>query len=84
MRTPTFFRHIGDTGTYIARYDELVNAKGGEDRRVQVDVPMNGIELQDREFFAAIRERRTGAAAIRCCTTGAAVRGQIRTGAEIR
>ncbi len=54
----TFFRYIGDTGTYIARYDDLFN---GKDERIdvsQVDVSMNGIELQDREFFAAIRERR--------------------------
>ena len=54
----TFFRYIGDSGTYIARYDELFN---GKDERIdvsQVAVSMNGIELQDREFFAAIREGR--------------------------
>lgn len=54
----TFFRYIGDTGTYIARYDDLFN---GKDERIdvsQVAVSMNGIELQDREFFAAIREGR--------------------------
>jgi 2-hydroxy-4-carboxymuconate semialdehyde hemiacetal dehydrogenase len=54
----TFFRYIGDTGTYIARYDELFN---GREERIdvsQVAVSMNGIELQDREFFAAIREGR--------------------------
>jgi 2-hydroxy-4-carboxymuconate semialdehyde hemiacetal dehydrogenase len=54
----TFFRYICDNGTYIARYDDLVD---GKDRKIdvsQVDVSMNGIELQDREFFAAIRERR--------------------------
>ena len=54
----TFFRYIGDTGTYIARYDDLFN---GKDERIDVssvDVSMNGIELQDREFFAAIREGR--------------------------
>ena len=54
----TFFRYIGDSGTYIARYDDLVEWQGREDRRRKVDVSMNGIELQDREFFAAIREGR--------------------------
>ncbi len=54
----TFFRYICDNGTYIARYDDLVD---GEEKKIdvsKVDVSMNGIELQDREFFAAIRERR--------------------------
>lgn len=54
----TFFRYIGDTGTYIARYDDLVNGKEEKIDVSQVDVSMNGIELQDREFFAAIREGR--------------------------
>jgi 2-hydroxy-4-carboxymuconate semialdehyde hemiacetal dehydrogenase len=54
----TFFRYIGDTGTYIARYDDLVNGKEEKIDVAQVDVSMNGIELQDREFFAAIREGR--------------------------
>ncbi len=54
----TFFRYIGDTGTYIARYDDLVNGKEEAIDVSKVDVSMNGIELQDREFFAAIREGR--------------------------
>jgi 2-hydroxy-4-carboxymuconate semialdehyde hemiacetal dehydrogenase len=54
----TFFRYIGDTGTYIARYDDLVNGKEEKIDVSNVDVSMNGIELQDREFFAAIREGR--------------------------
>ncbi len=54
----TFFRYIGDTGTYIARYDDLVNGKEEKIDVSQVDVSMNGIELQDREFIAAIREGR--------------------------
>ena len=54
----TFFRYIGDTATYIARYDDLVNGKEEKIDVSQVDVSMNGIELQDREFFAAIREGR--------------------------
>jgi 2-hydroxy-4-carboxymuconate semialdehyde hemiacetal dehydrogenase len=54
----TFFRYIGDTATYIARYDDLFT---GNDEKIDVSkvaVSMNGIELQDREFFAAIREGR--------------------------
>jgi Predicted dehydrogenases and related proteins len=54
----TFFRYIGDTGTYIARYDDLVNGKEEPIDVSQVDVSMNGIELQDREFIASIREGR--------------------------
>ncbi|MCU0929271.1 MAG: Gfo/Idh/MocA family oxidoreductase [Burkholderiaceae bacterium] len=54
----TFFRYIGDTGTYIARYDDLFTGKDEKIDVSTVDVSMNGIELQDREFFAAIREGR--------------------------
>ncbi len=54
----TFFRYIGDSGTYIARYDDLIDAKDNKIDVSKVDVSMNGIELQDREFFAAIREGR--------------------------
>ena len=54
----TFFRYIGDSGTYLARYDDLFT---GTDEKIdvsQVAVSMNGIELQDREFFAAIQAQR--------------------------
>ena len=54
----TFFRYIGDTATYIARYDDLFTGKDEKIDVSRVDVSMNGIELQDREFFAAIREGR--------------------------
>jgi 2-hydroxy-4-carboxymuconate semialdehyde hemiacetal dehydrogenase len=54
----TFFRYIGDTATYIARYDDLVNGREEPIDVSKVDVSMNGIELQDREFVAAIREGR--------------------------
>ncbi|MFT3996016.1 MAG: Gfo/Idh/MocA family oxidoreductase [Asticcacaulis sp.] len=54
----TFFRYICDNATYIARYDDLVNGKEEKIDVSEVDVSMNGIELQDREFFAAIREGR--------------------------
>ena len=54
----TFFRYICDNGTYIARYDELID---GSDKPIdvsKVDVSMDGIELQDREFISAIQEHR--------------------------
>jgi 2-hydroxy-4-carboxymuconate semialdehyde hemiacetal dehydrogenase len=54
----TFFRYICDNGTYIARYDELLDGKSNPIDVSKVDVSMNGIELQDREFFAAITEKR--------------------------
>jgi 2-hydroxy-4-carboxymuconate semialdehyde hemiacetal dehydrogenase len=61
----TFFRYIGDHGTYIARYDDLVDGKDNLIDVSKVDVSMNGIELQDREFFAAIREGREPNAGVR-------------------
>ena len=54
----TFFRYIGDTATYIARYDDLVNGREEPIDVSRVAVSMNGIELQDREFVAAIRDGR--------------------------
>ena len=54
----SFFRYIGDTGTYIARYDDLFDGKDQKIDVSKVSVSMNGIELQDREFFAAIQEGR--------------------------
>jgi 2-hydroxy-4-carboxymuconate semialdehyde hemiacetal dehydrogenase len=54
----TFFRYIGTTGTYIARYDDLFTGKDEKIDVSGVDASLNGIELQDREFFAAIREKR--------------------------
>jgi 2-hydroxy-4-carboxymuconate semialdehyde hemiacetal dehydrogenase len=61
----TFFRYIGDTATYIARYDDLVNGREEPIDVSKVDVSMNGIELQDREFIAAIREGREPNASVR-------------------
>ena len=54
----TFFRYICDHGTYVARYDDLYDGKDAKIDVSKVDVSMNGIELQDREFFAAIRAGR--------------------------
>jgi 2-hydroxy-4-carboxymuconate semialdehyde hemiacetal dehydrogenase len=61
----TFFRYICDNGTYIARYDDLVTGRDEPIDVSKVDVSMNGIELQDREFFAAIREGREPSSSIR-------------------
>ncbi|WP_234975795.1 Gfo/Idh/MocA family oxidoreductase [Thiothrix eikelboomii] len=54
----SFFRYICDNGTYLARYDDLVDGYEKPIDVSQVDVSMNGIELQDREFIAAIKEKR--------------------------
>jgi 2-hydroxy-4-carboxymuconate semialdehyde hemiacetal dehydrogenase len=60
----TFFRYIGDAGTYLARYDDLFDGKEQKIDVSQVDVSMNGIELQDREFFAAIQDKREPIASV--------------------
>ena len=65
----TFFRYICDNGTYIARYDDLLDGKNNVIDVSKVDVSMNGIELQDREFFAAIKEKREPNASVAQCLT---------------
>ncbi|MGH6980279.1 MAG: oxidoreductase, partial [Stellaceae bacterium] len=63
----SFFRYICDNGTYKAVYDDLID---GYDKPIdvsQVDVSTNGIELEDREFFAAIKEgRQPNSSAAQC------------------
>jgi 2-hydroxy-4-carboxymuconate semialdehyde hemiacetal dehydrogenase len=54
----THFRYICDHGTYVSHYDDLFDGKGKQIDVSKVDVSTNGIELQDREFFNAIREGR--------------------------
>jgi 2-hydroxy-4-carboxymuconate semialdehyde hemiacetal dehydrogenase len=61
----TFFRYIGDTGTYLARYDDLFDGKEVPIDVSKVAVSMNGIELQDREFFAAIAQGREPNASVK-------------------
>src|SRR6202166_5060352 len=63
----TFFRYICDNGTFIARYDDLLNGKSEPIDVSKVDVSMNGIELQDREFFAAIAAGREPNASLAQC-----------------
>jgi 2-hydroxy-4-carboxymuconate semialdehyde hemiacetal dehydrogenase len=63
----TFFRYICDNGTYVAYYDDLVDGDQKPIDLSKVDVSMNGIELQDREFFAAIKEKREPNASLAQC-----------------
>jgi len=60
----TFFRYICDNGTYVAYYDDLVDGDQKPIDLSKVDVSMNGIELQDREFFSAIQGKREPNASI--------------------
>ncbi|RDV05845.1 gfo/Idh/MocA family oxidoreductase [Undibacter mobilis] len=63
----SFYRYICDNGTYIGRYDELVD---GYDKPVDlsgIGVSLNGVELEDREFIAAIRERREPESSLAKC-----------------
>ncbi|MET8968198.1 Gfo/Idh/MocA family oxidoreductase [Streptomyces hydrogenans] len=77
----TFFRYIGDTGTYLARYDDLYTGKEEPIDVSGVDVSLDGIELQDREFVAAIREGRepnsSVAQVLACYRTLAALEAQL-------
>ena len=61
----SFFRYIGDTATYLAYYDDLSTGKNEPIDLSQVDVSTNGIELEDREFFAAIRDGREPQSSLR-------------------
>lgn len=63
----TFFRYICDNGTYIARYDDLMDGNDSAVDLAGVAISNDGIELQDREFFAAIDERREPNASVRQC-----------------
>jgi 2-hydroxy-4-carboxymuconate semialdehyde hemiacetal dehydrogenase len=63
----TFFRYICDNGTYIARYDDLVDGNEKPIDLTGVAVSKNGIELQDREFFAAIQQGREPNASVAQC-----------------
>jgi hypothetical protein len=67
----TFFRYIGDTAT-CTRYDDLVNGKEEPIDVSKVACRMNGIELQDREFVAAIREGREPNSSVARCSIATA------------
>jgi len=63
----TFFRYICDQGTYVCRYDDLFDGNNSPIDVSKVDVSMNGIELQDREFFGAIKQQREPNASVAQC-----------------
>ena len=65
----TFFRYICDQGTYICRYDDLLDGNNSPIDVSKLDVSINGIELQDREFFSAISQRREPNASVKQCLT---------------
>jgi len=75
----TFFRYICDNGTYLARYDDLVTGREEPIDVSKVDVSMNGIELQDREFVAAIREGREPNSSVAKVLPCYEVLGQLET-----
>jgi 2-hydroxy-4-carboxymuconate semialdehyde hemiacetal dehydrogenase len=75
----SFFRYICDNGTYKALYDNLVD---GSDTPIDVsnlDVSMNGIELEDREFIAAIRSGRSPESSVAAVLPAMRVLGQLET-----
>jgi len=74
----TFFRYICDNGTYIARYDDLLTGKDEVIDVSNVDVSLNGIELQDREFVSAIRESREPNASVRSVLSTYEIMDQIQ------
>jgi 2-hydroxy-4-carboxymuconate semialdehyde hemiacetal dehydrogenase len=63
----SFFRYIGDSGTYIARYDELVDGRDNPIDVSGVAVSTDGIELQDREFLDAVQQGREANASVAQC-----------------
>jgi 2-hydroxy-4-carboxymuconate semialdehyde hemiacetal dehydrogenase len=69
----SFFRYIGDNGTYKAYYDDLSDGKDQVIDLSKVDVSMNGIELEDREFFAAIKQHREPKSSVKQCIPAMAV-----------
>ena len=73
----TFFRYIGDSGTYIARYDDLFDGRDKQIDVSQVDVSMNGIELINREFIAAIQEGREPNGSLQQCLPAMRVMHEI-------
>ncbi len=73
----TYFRYICDNGTYLARYDDLVDGKENPIDLAGIAVSANGIELQDREFVAAIREGREPESSVAAVLPSYAVLDQL-------
>jgi 2-hydroxy-4-carboxymuconate semialdehyde hemiacetal dehydrogenase len=75
----SFFRYICDHGTYLARYDDLVTGREEPVDTSAVDVSTNGIELQDREFVAAIRAGREPNSSVRDVLSCYRLLGELET-----
>ena len=73
----TFFRYICDTGTYLARYDDLFDGRDTQIDVSKIDVSMNGIELIDREFISAIIDGREPNSSLRQCLPAMQVMHEI-------
>lgn len=73
----TFFRYICDNGTYVARYDDLFDGEENPIDLSGVAVSSNGIELADREFFAAIEEGREPNSSVAQCLPAMAILDRI-------
>jgi len=80
----TFFRYICDNGTFLAYYDDLVDGDQKPIDLSKVDVSMNGIELQDREFFSAIKEGREPNASVEQCLTAMRVLDRLEKSLNAR
>jgi len=78
----TFFRYICDNGTYVARYDDLEDGNGTAVDLTGVAVSSDGIELQDREFVAAVGERREPNASVAQCLPAMRTLDQLQRSIE--
>ena len=76
----TTFRYIGDTGTYVARYDDLVDGRDEPIDLSGLGVAADGIENQDREFVAAVREGREPTASLARCLPAMQVLDRLERG----
>ena len=86
----SFFRYICDNGTFKAFYDDLSDGKDNKIDVSKVDVSMDGIELEDREFIKAIQEKRepngslAAGAAVHACARQAGDRSSTRSARRTR
>ena len=76
----TTFRYIGDTGTYVAVYDDLVDGEGKPVDLTGLGVAVDGIENQDREFVTAVREGREPEASLARCLPAMQVLDRLERG----
>jgi len=75
----TTFRYIGDTGTYVAVYDDLVDGEGKPVDLSGWGVAVDGIENQDREFVTAVHEGREPEASVARCLPAMQVLDRLET-----